>query len=92
MSPQKSNIDIKNCHFLRELSFPNRHFGALHVSVGRVNIQHSRAPKVGPKLIDPLMALLVDYTLPEWKKFREFLFGSVNGIFRDPQGHGIPLW
>ena len=26
ITPQKSNIDTKNCHFLRELSFPD-HFG-----------------------------------------------------------------
>ena len=26
-TPQKSNIDTKNCHFSRELPFPNHHFG-----------------------------------------------------------------
>ena len=31
-TPQKFSIDTKNCHFLRELPFPNHHFGALHVS------------------------------------------------------------
>ena len=28
----KTNIDTKNCHFYRELPFPNHYFGALHVS------------------------------------------------------------
>ena len=26
-TPQKSNIDTKNCHVYRELPFPNHHFG-----------------------------------------------------------------
>ncbi len=31
-TPQKSNIDTKHCHFLRELPFPNHHFGyCIHV-------------------------------------------------------------
>ena len=33
ITPQKSNELIpKNCHFQRELPFPNHHLGALHVS------------------------------------------------------------
>ncbi len=32
-TPQKSNIDTKNCHIWRELPFPEHHFGALHVSL-----------------------------------------------------------
>ena len=33
-TPQKSNIDTKNCvvFFYRVLPFPNHHFGTLHVS------------------------------------------------------------
>ena len=32
ITPQKSNIDTKNCHFERELPFPNHHFGYPAVS------------------------------------------------------------